>query len=242
MVDCPPDRLSRRPELAGLQSAGDPDRPGGRYVLALLCLVTSYLVTAMAPGQAGSVVGALLYTLTLMLVLRTSRLRAHALWVRLTLVLGSAIAVGLLLVDNDTASGVAALWFILVLGTAIVVVVQRILTDPVVTIQTIFGAVSAYIMIGLMYAAAYSAISHFGSNPFFVNEEPVTVSTLQYFSFVTMTTLGYGDFTAAANGARAVASLEALTGQIFLATLVARLVASFVPRGRPPWTGEDQTS
>jgi hypothetical protein len=52
-------------------------------------------------------------------------------------------------------------------------------------------------------------------------------SDFQYFSFTTLTTLGYGDFTAAGSGGRAVAMLEAMTGQIFLATLVAKLVASF---------------
>ena len=51
--------------------------------------------------------------------------------------------------------------------------------------------------------------------------------TFQYFSFTTLTTLGYGDFTAAQDSGRAVAVLEAMVGQMFLATLVARLVAGF---------------
>ena len=50
---------------------------------------------------------------------------------------------------------------------------------------------------------------------------------MQYFSFVTLTTTGYGDYTAAGDGARALATIEAMIGQIFLATLVARLVSSF---------------
>ena len=54
-------------------------------------------------------------------------------------------------------------------------------------------------------------------------------ANFQYFSFTTLTTLGYGDFTAAFKGGRAVAMLEAMTGQIFLATLVAKLVATFRP-------------
>ena len=55
--------------------------------------------------------------------------------------------------------------------------------------------------------------------------------TFQYFSFTTLTTLGYGDFTALENSGRAVAVMEALTGQVFLATLVARLVAAFRTSG-----------
>ena len=54
-----------------------------------------------------------------------------------------------------------------------------------------------------------------------------TTQTFQYFSFVTLTTLGYGDFTALGNGGRALAVIEALAGQVFLATLVARLVSVY---------------
>ena len=65
---------------------------------------------------------------------------------------------------------------------------------------------------------------------------PANTQTFQYFSFVTLTTLGYGDFTAAQSGGRAIAVLEAMTGQVFLATLVARLVTAYRgpagPRGR----------
>jgi hypothetical protein len=63
----------------------------------------------------------------------------------------------------------------------------------------------------------------------------VLLQTFQYFSFTTLTTLGYGDFTAAGNGGRSIAVMEALTGQVFLATLVARLVSAYrspVPRAR----------
>ena len=62
---------------------------------------------------------------------------------------------------------------------------------------------------------------------FFANGQPANTQTLQYFSFTTLTTLGYGDFTAAGSLGRAVAVLEALTGQVFLATLVARLVSAY---------------
>jgi len=80
-----------------------------------------------------------------------------------------------------------------------------------------------------MYSAFYAAMYYLSGRVFFVGNQPGTPSNFQYFSFTTLTTLGYGDFTAASNGGRAVAMLEAMTGQIFLATLVAKLVASFRP-------------
>ena len=115
---------------------------------------------------------------------------------------------------------------------------RRVLARPTVTIQSIYGALSAYLIIGMMFAAFYAAIYRLGGGSFFAQHVSGDNNTqsFQYFSFTTLTTLGYGDLTAAANGGRAVAVMEALTGQVFLATLVARLVAAFrapAERARP---------
>ena len=121
-----------------------------------------------------------------------------------------------------------------------VFIVRRVLARPTVTVQSIYGAISAYLIVGLMFAAFYAAMWHLGVSPFFASGQSASPQTFQYFSFTTLTTLGYGDFVAVNNGGRAVAVIEALAGQVFLATLVARLVAAF--RGRrsgaaPPQPG-----
>jgi hypothetical protein len=102
-------------------------------------------------------------------------------------------------------------------------------------VQSIYGALSGYLLIGLMFAAWFGAIGDLAAGPFFADRQPSNTETLQYFSFTTLTTLGYGDFTAVGSVGRAVAVIEALTGQVFLATLVARLVAA--TRRRPPASG-----
>jgi hypothetical protein len=221
---------SAEPEAA----PGERRLQGSRYLLVLLSLITSYLITALLRGRVAAVLSAVLYTTTLLIALRTSRSRRLSRVPRVALLAATAVAVGLAIVGNDIPQGLATVWFGIVLAITIVVVVRTVLEHPVVTMQTIFGALSAYLMIGLMFAAFYAAINHFSGDPFFVGSQPANTNTLQYFSFTTLTTLGYGDFTAAANAGRAIATLEALTGQVFLATLVARLVASFVPRSRPP--------
>jgi hypothetical protein len=120
-------------------------------------------------------------------------------------------------------------------------VVRRVLAKPEVPIQSIYGALSAYLIVGLMFASSYAAIEHLSDSAFFADNQPANTQTFQYFSFTTLTTLGYGDFTAAQNGGRAVAVLEALTGQIFLATLVARLVAAYrAPVGPAPRAPRDR--
>jgi len=150
-------------------------------------------------------------------------------------VIGSAIMIVLtvvLLHGSSVGLGTASIWTAILLLLTVVLIVLQILSLPVVTLQSIYGALSAYLIIGLMFASFYSAMSHLGGTAFFTpgdlshGQAPDT-TIFQYFSFTTLTTLGYGDFTAGTNAGRAVAVLEAVVGQIFLATLVARLVAAF---------------
>jgi energy-coupling factor transporter transmembrane protein EcfT len=135
-------------------------------------------------------------------------------------------------IDSDGWRTLASAWTGVLLLFIVVLLVRQILLLPAVTIQSIFGAISAYLIIGLMFAAFYAAIYYLEGRQFFARQRPANASTFQYFSFTTLTTLGYGDFTAAGSSGRAVAMIEAMTGQIFLATLVARLVASFRPQAR----------
>lgn len=203
--------------------------PGDRYGLLLILLVVTYVLSAFIDSPLYSAIQNLLFIATLALAVRTARVHrrtAHAMVA--TVVLGSAVAIALNLgLAGSAGKGVAAIWTGLVLLATVVTIVRRILAHPVITLQSIYGAVSAYLLLGLMFAAFYRAIDHLGGLPFFSHGESNTTQTFQYFSFTTLTTLGYGDFTAASNGGRAVAVLEALTGQIFLATLISRLVASF---------------
>ena len=146
------------------------------------------------------------------------------------LLLGSVISAVLQVVDQDGYGGaVSSAWTALILLLAVVIIVREVLTEPQITVQSIFGVLSAYMMIGLIYSAVYVAIWKFSGQPFFVGvtQHDTNTKQFQYFSFTTLTTLGYGDFTAVGDGGRAFAVLEAIVGQMFLATLVARLVAGF---------------
>ena len=135
-----------------------------------------------------------------------------------------AVAFG---VPGDGTAGALSVWLSAVLLATIAVIVRRLLHHRAVALQTIYGALSAYLLIGFLFTALYSAVVHLGSEQFFAGGEPATSASLQYFSFITMTTTGYGDLTPLGNGPRSLAVLEALSGQIFLVTLVARLVAMF---------------
>ena len=214
-----------------------PPRSGGRYGLLLLVLIATYLFSAFNGRHLATEAQIGLFAVVLLLATRSSLLPGW--WPTIigsvTLV-GSAAAFGAALTGTPAGAGAAELWKALLLLMTATLVVRRVLAKRTVTIQSIYGALSAYLIVGLMFAAGYAAAQHLGESVFFAGHQPADTQTFQYFSFTTLTTLGYGDFTAVQNGGRAVAVLEALTGQIFLATLVARLVAVYrtpEPKARP---------
>ena len=191
-------------------------------------LILTYLLSAFTKGRTIIDLQLLLFLALLLLALRTSRIRGRRAWLAAGVALaGSAAAFGAALTGTQVGDGVAAIWKGLVLLLAVVLILSRVLAKPTVTVQSIYGALSAYVIIGMMFAAFFAAIKYLGGGGFFADGQPANTQTFQYFSFSTLTTLGYGDFTSAVNGGRAVAVLEAMTGQIFLATLVARLVSAY---------------
>ncbi len=211
-----------------------PEPAPGRYGALLLLLITGYLLSAFIDARWIGGLQVVLFTAVMILALRSSSVPRRAVRVVLIVaVIGVPVffTISFASATGDVGTGVANIWTGLVLLAAVVMIVRRVLTFGTVTLQSIFGAFSAYMIVGLMYASFFAAIYHFSGNHFFANGQPGNTQTFQYFSFTTLTTLGYGDFTAANSSGQAVAVMEALTGQVFLATLVARLVAAFRTSG-----------
>jgi hypothetical protein len=209
-------------------------------------LIVSYLLGAFLKGRWINDLQILLFTGAVLVAIRNSP------WGRRPLVqlaaTATVIASPVMIVlgvyhGGNIGRGAASIWTGALLLVTIVLLVRQVLLLPYVTLQSIYGALSAYLIIGLMFSSIFAAMYWLGipGSPFFAgsNAGAHSVADFQYFSFTTLTTLGYGDFTAASSGGRAVATLEAMAGQIFLATLVAKLVSSFRPAAatRPPAGG-----
>jgi hypothetical protein len=216
--------------MAFLKSSPSAGAEPGRYGALLILLIVGYLLSAFFHGRWIEALQVVLFTVAMLLALRSSTVSRRA--VRLLLIVAVVgvpvmFTLSLSTATGEIGTGIANIWTGLVLLIASVMIVYRVLSFGTVTLQSIFGAFSAYLVIGLMFASFFAAIYHLSGDQFFAAGEKATTQTFQYFSFTTLTTLGYGDYTAAYSSGQAVAVLEALTGQIFLATLVARLVAAF---------------
>ena len=118
------------------------------------------------------------------------------------------------------------LWLLLVVAAPIIAL-RRLMQHRTVTTATLLGAISVYLLIALAATYLFLFIDTFvaESGRFFGTEEPTTVFT--YFSLVTITTLGYGDFDPVGVFGRAAAAWEAVIGQIYLVVVVARLVTLY---------------
>ena len=208
----------------------------GRYGLLLVTLIGAYLFSALARSSHYGPLHIAFVTAIGLLALRYIRIRTTESVLAGGLLVATAVAAGFCVTStNKIAEGIGGLWGALVLLMTVVIIIERVVRLSQVTVQSLYAAFSAYLLIGLMFSAIYGALGFLVSGPFFASNQPVNPQTVQYFSFVTLTTLGYGDFTAAGSLGRSVAVLEALGGQIFLATLVARLVSLYgTTRRQPP--------
>jgi hypothetical protein len=140
-----------------------------------------------------------------------------------------ALAPIVLFVNSASVVGLTYLLPVGLLVTATLpVTLSRVLHHRRVTSETVLGALCSYVLLGLLFAFCFLAVDALRDAPFFVQPGPHEQSEFVYFSFVCLTTLGFGDLSPTVGLPQALAALEALLGSVFLVTLVARLVTLWV--------------
>ena len=210
-----------------------PRRRIGQYEFLLLALVTALLVRPiLKDGFLGLLI---LHVLTSIVLIASAYAVSGK---RKTLVVSLILLAPGLLSSWSTVFS-RALWpmaisaaFVLAfLGYVLSMIAWDILSEKNVTRDTIFGSACVYLLIGSAFAELFMLLQILEPQSFgaAVDMAPAGgqvrfLSELSYFSFVTLTTLGYGDITPQAGVARGVATVEAMVGQFYMAVLVARLV------------------
>jgi uncharacterized membrane protein len=216
---------------------------GDSYGLLLALLLAVYIVLAATKHDSlwARFFISMMLGAVMLLTLHTSHVRARGFRLGVAIVLVAETANLLQAAFNErTGFGSSFLMFALVLAAPIVIL-NRILRHDVVGLETILGAICIYVLIAIAFSGLYGWVNEVESNGFFAQKiQPENVDFL-YFSFVTITTVGYGDLTAGTSTGRVLVTFEAMIGQIFLVTLVARLVGMYgsrLPARAGPTTDE----
>ena len=216
---------AQQPDARGKLEARVPEY---RFGLVLALLFTTFIFMASGPtGEWVPFVTVVLQGATLLAALSASGARRR-LWriAVVVVILGLLSAVSIWISSSDKGEGVLFLLNVLLVAAAPVVIAQSLVRRRVIDLRTVLGALCIYVLLGMLWAFAFASIGDLGSKPFFVQKTTATLANYLYFSFVTLTTVGYGDLTAAGGLGQAVAVVEALLGQLYLVTVVALLVSN----------------
>ena len=112
--------------------------------------------------------------------------------------------------------------------------IRKEFTEEGVDLEVVLGALCAYLYIGAYFAFLYNAMAIVSKSPFFAQPGADDKLNYLYFSFITLTTVGYGDISPAFGPGRMIAVVEAIIGQLYLVSVVAIVVSAFGKRKAPP--------
>jgi hypothetical protein len=209
-------------------------RASRSFGYVLLAIGVTFVFAATAPDASWS---------TSILVLLESGTMIVALWTSGLARADSNVNLGFLclavgLATSNVIWGGHALSSVLGIVSALLalgiagVIATSVVARGEVDAHSVTGAICVYLLLGIIFMFLYGVVAVLGGDAFFAQGSDGSRSLRLYFSYVTLATLGYGDYTPKSNLGHTLAVVEALIGQLYLVTVVALLVARLNPRRR----------
>jgi len=210
--------------------------------LSLLLGLLLVVVFILYPlGSRGTIIGILIQSFFSLILISGVAIVAVR---RVTRIIGALLAVGTatvglvrLYMDDGILTVVGVSLWILFFVALTGLILLKVFSEGKINFHRIQGAIAVYLLLGVTWSGLYRLIVYFDPGAFnmpSIKSEAELMSRLVYFSFVTMTTVGYGDIVAVHPMARSMAMVQALTGQLFPAVLIARLVSMELSHQTPP--------
>lgn len=201
------------------------------YALLLLCLIASIAVQGMLPPSGPQrVVVTALAGAALLLAARSARARPWLVRAAAALAVASLAVAVAQATSGVTGEGAARLANVAVLAfgppAVAIGVVRDVRGTGHVRVEAITGVLALYMLIGLLFAAIFFALDQVGGEPVFAGGMTMTLARCIYYSFTTLTTVGYGDVATRSDVGHTISVFEALIGQIYLVTVVSLLVGN----------------
>ena len=204
---------------------------GDSYALVLALLLASLLVSIIAPEETwAGVVRDVVVSATVVIAYWTSTARRAFLVPRVVLpsILLVFVVVGA--IEGATTQAISAAIGAAVVGGVAYLVTRDLVDRRRVDVQTVLGSLGLYVLLGFFFALLYSLAAELGDAAFFTRGDDGTTGERLYFSFVAITTTGFGDLSPATDLGRALSVFEIVLGQLYLVTVVAVLVTAATGR------------
>jgi Ion channel len=203
-----------------------------RFGIVLCLILLTITFTLAAPsGDGGRFVAVVLQAAVLVAAVISSRAHRGVIALSVAAAVVGIVGTGAALFGSgqfgNSAAAIVALFYLLMTPLALVNGLRKQFREAgAVTIQTMFGVLCLYLLIGLLFGVAYATVDELSSTPFFNPPGEHGRDDFLYFSYTTLTTVGYGDLVAATNLGRSLAITEALLGQLYLVSVVAVIISN----------------
>ena len=204
-------------------------RIANAFGLVLLLVVAIYVLASLVSFKGWGAVALAAVTVTCAAVALASSkagprlVRGAAVVGGVAFVLAFASALG----AGSRTLGVSAFIEVVLLAVASVKMLGAVLSEHEVNFRTILGAISVYVLLGILFTYVYFGVDKLQPGLFF--GQSIKTGDFIFFSITTLTTTGYGNLVPAGQPGKMLAGLEMLVGQIFLVTLIAGLVSLWRP-------------
>ncbi len=196
------------------------------FVLVMVAVLIWVFVPFASTQRWATLPTIVVFFLAVVISMHTSFVREKRLLV-VVAIDGGLLVVGIAgyITENENLRAISNGGFGLLLFATTLVILRRILGHQTITSRTLSGAVSAFLLVGLAFACFAEAIVLRDPTAYATANGGTGFDAMVYFSFVTQATLGYGDIVPVSDVARSFATMQAVAGQIYLVTIVARLVS-----------------
>jgi hypothetical protein len=201
------------------------------YATLLVLLLANFFFFELVDDPRWGAIGTTLFAAAALVVAISDPEAGQHLRKSHWILIGACVGLAPLVLVFDSAEIVGLTYLLpvaLLVTATLPVTLSRILHHKRITHETVLGALCVYVLIGLLFAFLFLAVEDLRDGAFFAQPGPHEQSEYLYFSFVTLTTLGFGDLSPAVGLPQALTVCDALVGNIFLVTLVARLVTLWV--------------
>jgi hypothetical protein len=209
----------RRPDLLFSGASG--------YAVVAALVVVSYALCAAQRGPNPSPWAFLVTLMTVAVVFRVTaapRMVQHVAWVILSAAGAATIITTLVGASGHVLDVIFSAATMIALLVAPVAIIAHQVKRRGLNLEALLAAVTAYVLVGLFFTFVFNLLSLVSPEPMFGGPDDDSLANQLFFSFTTLTTTGYGNLVPANATSQAVAVAEAITGQLFLITAVARIM------------------